>query len=352
LPVTTRTTLAFLKRAFSLWASAKPLRIAHGALCKGHPKLRVQERVMAESARTFWKGYLRLALVSIPVRLVAAEKAESEIRFHQVDRNSKQRIRYLKVAPGKGEVKKEDIVLGYEVEPGNYVFMEDEELDSLKLSTRHTIDLLQFVDAEEIEPLYFNRPYYVLPDGEVAEEGYRVLRDALWAKHKVGIGQLTLRGREHLVALFPMGEGQGLVLDTLRYDSELKNADDIFSAIGREKPREDMVQMAEDLIERRSEPFDPAKFRNHYAEALRELVKAKLGRGENVPVEEQVEPGAKVLDFMEALKRSVAASGGGGGEAPPEPPKRGKRPASPPAKKPPAAKSSKAAKAPARRRTG
>ncbi|MBL1257183.1 Ku protein [Methylocystis sp. Sn-Cys] len=307
---------------------------------------------MAESARTFWKGYLRLALVSIPVRLVAAEKAESEIRFHQVDRNSKQRIRYLKVAPGKGEVKKEDIVLGYEVEPGNYVFMEDEELDSLKLSTRHTIDLLQFVDAEEIEPLYFNRPYYVLPDGEVAEEGYRVLRDALWAKHKVGIGQLTLRGREHLVALFPMGEGQGLVLDTLRYDSELKNADDIFSTIGREKPREDMVQMAEDLIERRSEPFDPAKFRNHYAEALRELVKAKLGRGETVPVEEQVEPGAKVLDFMEALKRSVAASGGGGGEAPPEPPKKGKRPSAPPAKKAPAAKSSKAAKAPARRRAG
>ncbi len=302
---------------------------------------------MAESARTFWKGHLRLALVSIPVRLVAAEKAESEIRFHQVDRNSKQRIRYLKVAPGKGEVKKEDIVLGYEVEPGNYVFMEDEELDSLKLSSRHTIELSQFVDADEIEPVYFNRPYYVLPDGEVAEEGYRVLRDALWAKHKVGIGQLTLRGREHLVALYPTGEGQGLALDTLRYESELKDADDIFSGIGRERPREDMVQMAEDLIERRSEPFDAAKFRNHYAEALRDLVKAKLGRGETVPVEEQAEPGAKVLDFMEALKRSVAASGGG--EAPPEPPKKGK----PPAKKAPASKSTKptkSAKAPARRR--
>ncbi len=301
---------------------------------------------MAESARTFWKGHLRLALVSIPVRLVAAEKAESEIRFHQVDRNSKQRIRYLKVAPGKGEVKKEDIVLGYEVEPGNYVFMEDEELDSLKLSSRHTIELAQFVDADEIEPVYFNRPYYVLPDGEVAEEGYRVLRDALWAKHKVGIGQLTLRGREHLVALYPTGEGQGLALDTLRYESELKDADDIFSGIGREKPREDMVQMAEDLIERRSEPFDAAKFRNHYAEALRALVKAKLGRGETVPVEEQVEPGAKVLDFMEALKRSVAASGGG--EAP-EPPKKGK----PPTKKASASKSgkpAKSAKAPARRR--
>jgi len=299
---------------------------------------------MAESARTFWKGHLRLALVSIPVRLVAAEKSEAGVRFHQVDRNSKQRIRYLKVAPGKGEVKKEDIVLGYEVEPGNYVFMEDEELDALKLSSRHTVELTQFVDADEIEPLYFSRPYYVLPDGEVAEEGYRVLRDALWAKHKVGVGQLTLRGREHLVALYPTSEGQGLALDTLRYESDLKDAADIFSSLGREKPRADMVQMAEDLIERRSEPFDASKFRNHYAEALRELVKAKLGRGETVPVEEQVEPGAKVLDFMEALKRSVAA--GGGGEAPPEPPKRGKAPA----KKAPAAKSAKASRAPTRRR--
>jgi DNA end-binding protein Ku len=308
---------------------------------------------MAESARTFWKGHLRLALVSIPVRLVAAEKAESEIRFQQVDRKSKQRIRYLKVAPGAGEVRKEDIVLGYEVEPGNYVFMEDEELDQLKLSSRHTIELSQFVEADEIEPLYYNRPYYVLPDGEVAEEGYRVLRDALWSKRKVGVGQLTLRGREHLVALYPTSEGQGLALDTLRYDSELKDAADIFSGIGREKPREDMVQMAEDLIERRSEPFDAAKFRNHYAEALRELVKAKLGRGETVPVEEQAEPGAKVLDFMEALKRSVAASGAA--EAPSEPPRKGEPPKKTraPAKKTPApkaAKTTKSAKSPARRR--
>jgi DNA end-binding protein Ku len=296
---------------------------------------------MAESTRTFWKGHLRLALVSIPVRLVSAEKAESEIRFHQVDRNSKQRIRYLKVAPGKGEVKKEDIVLGYEVEPGNYVFMEDEELDSLKLASRHTIELSQFVDADSIEPLYYNRPYYVLPDGEVAEEGYRVLRDALWAKRKVGVGQLTLRGREHLVALFPAAEGQGLVLDTLRYESELKDAADIFSSLGRDRPREDMVQMAEDLIERRSGVFDPAQFRNHYAEALRDLVKAKLGRGETVPVEEQAEPGARVLDFMEALKRSVAASGG---EPPAEPPKKGRA-----APKKAAAKPTKP-KTPARRR--
>ena len=299
---------------------------------------------MAESARTFWKGYLRLALVSIPVRLVAAEKAEAEIRFHQVDRKSKQRIRYLKVAPGHGEVSKEDIVLAYEVEPGNYVFMEDEELESLRLSSRHTIELMQFVDADDIEPLYYNRPYYVLPDGEVAEEGYRVLRDALWAKRKAGIGQLTLRGREHLVALLPLGAGQGLVLDTLRYETELKSADDIFARIGREKPREDMVRMAEELIESRSDAFDPARFHNHYAEALRDLVKAKLGRGETVPVEKKAEAGAKVLDFMEALKRSVAASAAG--DAPPEPPKKGRAPA----KKTASQKPAKSAKAPSRRR--
>lgn len=265
---------------------------------------------MPDSGRTFWKGHLRLALVSIPVRLVTAERAASEIRFHQVDKISKQRIRYMKVAPGRGEVPKEDIVSAYEFEPGNYVFMEEEELDQLKLSSRHTIELSRFVDADEIDPLYFDRPYFLLPDGEVAEEGYRVVRDALFASHKVGIGQLALRGRENLVALFPDVEGRGLIVQTLRYQNELKDAGEIFSSLGKETPRADMVRMAEDLIKARSEPFDPSMFKNHYAQAVRELVQAKLNKGENVPVEEHVERGAKVLDFMEALKRSVGATRG------------------------------------------
>ncbi len=262
---------------------------------------------MPESSRSFWKGYLRLALVSIPVRLVAAERTESEIRLHQVDRVSKQRIRYLKVALGKGEVKKEDIVSAYEVEPGNYVFLEEEELDALRLASRHTIELAQFVASDEINPIYFDRPYFVLPDGEAAEEGYRVLRDALYAKRRTGVGQLTLRGRENLVALFADAEGQGLVLQTLRYESELKNAAEIFSGVGREKTRADMVRMAEELIDSRMAAFDLDKFKNHYAAALRELVEAKLSKGLNVPIEEERAPGAKVLDFMEALKRSVSA---------------------------------------------
>ncbi len=258
-----------------------------------------------ESVRTFWKGYLRLALVAIPIKLVSAEKAEATPRFHQIDRKSRQRIRYLKVAPGKGEVAREDIVMGYEVEPGNYVLMEDGELDSVKLESRHTIELVQFVESDEIEPLYFQKPYYVLPDGEVAEEGYCVVRDALKAAGKVGIGQLTLRGRENLVALYPAGAG--LVLDTLRYDAELKDGDRVFSGITSEKPRADMLQMAEQLVEARSAKFEPERFKNHYAEALRDLVRAKLAAGGATPVDEDKRPeGAQVIDFMDALRRSVS----------------------------------------------
>ncbi len=275
---------------------------------------------MRESIRTFWKGHLRLALVNIPIRLVSAERSEAEIHFHQVDRKSHKRIKYVKVAPGRGEVKKEDIAMAYEVEPGNYVFLEDADLDNLKLATRHTVELTQFVAQDEIDPLYFERPYYVLPDGDVAEEGYRVIRDALKASKKIGIGQLTLRGRENLIALYP--GGSGLVLDTLRYESELKDADEVFSGIGAGKVSKDMEDMAEELISKRSEPFEPSRFKNHYAEALRDLVARKLSKGKSVAVEDEQNEGGQVIDFMEALKRSLK-----GGEAP-APKTPGKAPAS------------------------
>jgi DNA end-binding protein Ku len=264
---------------------------------------------MAERIRTFWKGQLRLALVTIPVRLVTALSKEKQISFHQVDRNTKQRIRYEKVAPGVGEVDKEDIVYGYEVEPGNYVLLEEEELDNLKLESRRTIELVQFVEACDIDPLYFERPYYVLPDGEDAEEAYRVIRDALRSEGKAGIGQLTLRGRENLVALKPCGKG--MLLETLRYADEIKDADAIFDEIGNARLRQDLIDMAKDLIEQRSAPFDAAAYKNHYAEALRQLVNSKLKGGKQVAVgEEEIEPaGGKVIDFTEALKRSLQKSG-------------------------------------------
>jgi DNA end-binding protein Ku len=264
---------------------------------------------MAQRIRTFWKGQLRLALVSIPVRLLTALQREKDISFHQVHRESKQRIRYEKVAPGVGPVEQEDIVHGYEVEPGEYVLLEDEELDKLKLATRHTIELVQFVDACEIDPLYFERPYYVLPDGEDSDEGYRVIRDALREEKKVGIGQLTMRGRENLVALKP--SGKGMMVESLRYAEEIKDADKVFADVGGSRLRQDLIHMAKDLIRQRASPFDPTAYKNHYAEALRELVRSKLKGGKSVEVgeDELEESRGKVIDFTEALKRSVERAG-------------------------------------------
>ena len=195
-------------------------------------------------------------------------------------------------------------------------------------------------------PLYFERPYYILPDGDVAEEGYVVIRDALKAAKKAAIGQLTLRGKENLVALYP--GGNGLVLDTLRYEEEVKDADDVFSNLGRTKSRADMLKMAEELIKSRASAFDPSQYKNHYAEALRDLVKQKLSSGGSVPVEDDKEPGSgKVIDFMEALKRSLK-----GGDAAPAEAKAASTKAKPAAraKTPPKAKAKPAAKPAAKRK--
>ena len=268
---------------------------------------------MAERFRTFWKGYLRLSLVTIPVRLVTATRSDTAVHFHQIDKKSRQRIRYKKVAEGGGAVDKDDIVYGYEVEPGNYVLLEPDEIDAVKIETRHTIELTQFVEACEIDPLYFEKPYYLLPDGEVAEEGYRVIHDALKSSRKVGIGQLTLRGKENLVALHP--SGAGLLLETLRYEEEIKAADEVFADIGHGSLRGDLVEMARDLIARKAAPFDADLFKNHYAAALRQLVDEKIKTGHAVAVgENETERPGTVIDFMEALKRSVAQAGRAGGD--------------------------------------
>ncbi len=275
---------------------------------------------MASAPRSFWKGHLRLALVTIPIRLVSASASEEKIALHQVDRKSKSRIRYQKIASDTGKVvDADDIVQGFEVEPGQYVLLEDDELDALKLQTRHTVELTQFVDACSVDPLYFDRPYYVLPDGDVAEEGYRVVRDALRAAEKYGIGQLTMRGRENLVALKPFGDG--LLLETLRYENEIKNADDVFAGISSSKLRPELLVMAKELIAARSSAFDPGDFQNHYAKALRDLVRSKQKGGEAVEVGggDDAPTSGTIIDFMEALKKSTNREKASSGKKPAKP---------------------------------
>ena len=264
------------------------------------------------AARAYWQGQIRLALVSIPVQVFPATKSAAHISFNQIHKPSGKRIRYEKVVPGIGAVDPEDIVKGYEVEKGKYVLITDDEISDVKLEAKHTIDLVQFVDAEEIDAIYLEKPYFVSPDeDEVAGEAYVVLRDALKATGKIGLGQLVARGSASIVALRPAGKG--LVIETVRYADELHNAEQFFTTVPAGKPEKELLSLATELIERKVKPFDPKAFKNPYEEALRELIDAKLENRQPHDIEEP-QIGGKVIDLMEALKRSVrdreAASGG------------------------------------------
>ena len=263
------------------------------------------------AARAYWQGQIRLALVSIPVQVFPATKSAARISFNQIHKPSGKRVRYEKVVPGLGPVDAEDIVKGYEVEKGKYVLLTDDEISDVKLEAKHTIDLIQFVDEDEIDSIYFEKPYFVSPDeDEVAGEAYVVLRDALKATKKIGLGQLVARGQASIVALRPAGKG--LVIETVRYAEELQNPEQFFTTVPAAKPEKELLSLATELIERKVKPFDPKAFKNQYDIALRELIDAKL---ENRAPHEIDEPqlGGKVIDLMEALKRSVrerqAASG-------------------------------------------
>ena len=255
------------------------------------------------AARAYWQGQIRLALVSIPVQVFPATKSAARIAFNQIHKPSGKRIRYEKVVPGIGAVDPEDIVKGYEVEKGKYVLLTEDEINDVRLEAKRTIDLVQFVDAGEIDQVYFDKPYFVSPeDDETSGEAYVVLRDALKASKKIGIGHIVARGHSNLVALRP--SGKGLLIETLRYADEVQKPDAFFADVPAAKPDKELLSLAEELIERKAKPFDPKAFSDPYEAALRELIEAKM---ENRPPEAIDEPqiGAKVIDLMEALKRSV-----------------------------------------------
>jgi DNA end-binding protein Ku len=262
------------------------------------------------AARAYWQGQIRLALVSIPVQVFSATKSAARVAFNQIHKPTGKRIRYEKVVPGVGPADPEDIVKGYEVEKGKYVLFSDDEIDDVKLEAKHTIDLVQFVDEDEIEVIYFEKPYYVMPDeDEVAGEAYVVLRDALKASGKIGLGQIVARGQASVVALKPFGKG--LVIETLRYADELNRPEQFFGEVPDVKPEKELLSLATELIERKAKPFDPKAFKNQYDLALRELIDAKLEHRKPQEIDEP-QLGAKVIDLMEALKRSVKGGATGG----------------------------------------
>ena len=261
------------------------------------------------AARAYWKGQIRLALVSIPVEVYSATKSGATIAFNQIHEPSGKRIKYEKVVPGIGPVDADEIVKGFQYAKDSYVLLDDEEIEAVKLESKKTLELTQFVDHDEIDVLYYEKPYYVVPADDLAEEAFTVLREALKRTRKVGLGQLAMRGREYMVSLKPCG--RGLVLETLRYSDEVNKAQNYFRDIDDAEPDEELLDLAMALIERKTAKFDPGKFHDRYVDALRELIERKRkSKGAKIEAEEEETPkrGSNVIDLMAALKRSLGQS--------------------------------------------
>lgn len=298
---------------------------------------------MAPPARPVWTGQIRLALVALPVKLYSALDSREKIAFNQIHEPSKQRIKYEKVVPGIGPVDKDDIVKGYEVQKGRYVLFSDQEFEALKVDSKKTLDMIQFAPAETIDPIYFDKPYYALPDGKLADEPYRVVRDALRRTGTIGLGQITMRGRSYIAAVKPYEDG--ILVETVHYAEELRAAKGFFDEIPAGKSEPDLVDLAEELIKRKLAPFDANKFEDEYSQALERLIKKKIEREGETVLEDQESAspdyGGNVVSLVDALKKSLAKKQAA---AAPEAPAKRPKAAAEKVKAPPKASAKPAAK--------
>jgi DNA end-binding protein Ku len=272
---------------------------------------------MAPAGRPYWKGFVRLSLVQVGVQIFSAVEPSST-GLNQIHKPSGKRVSYTKTVAGVGPIEEADIVKGYQVSEETYIVLEPEELEAVKLESKKTLDLQQFVSRDDIDPRYFDAPYYLIPEDEMQTEGYRVIQAALAKMDKLGLGQITMSGREYLVAVGAL-EG-GLAMYILRYANEIRTAEQYFSGIPDLKVDPQMVDLANRLIAEHTAHFKPEQYHNTYAVRLNELVELKSkGKKVVVKAEEERPKGANVVDLMDALRKSVKGD------------KRGEKPA--PAKK-------------------
>jgi DNA end-binding protein Ku len=256
--------------------------------------------------RAYWKGYLKLSLVSCPIALFPATSERDKISFHQLNKKTGHRIKYRKVdAETADEVESADIIKGYEVGKGDYIELDPEELEAVAIESKHTIDIDEFVPKDEIDELYLNNPYYIAPDGEVGQQAFAVIREAIRKEGMVAIGKVVFTSREHIIAL--EARGKGLLGVTLRYPYEVRNEADYFDDIPDEKIPKDMLDLGSHIVKTKAGHFEPSKFEDQYEDALRELLKKKQ---EGKPIERPERPKpTNVVNLMDALRQSVEASG-------------------------------------------
>jgi len=310
-------------------------------------------------ARPYWSGQIQISLVSFGVSLYTATESKSQITFHQISRSTGERIRHQKVLQSAAEgdepasaVEKDEIVKGYEYSKGQYVIIEPSELENLRIPSKHTVEISQFIDRDDLNLEFVEKPYFVLPQNDLQAEAFAVVREALVKTNKVAIGKVAFAGRESILAIVPAcgTEGRGMMAYTLRFASELRSAAEYFRDIKPATISEDSLELAEALIAKRSAKFDIGKFQDGYETALKELVDAKL-KHLPLPVDEAPAPRPNnVINLMDALRKSIgepAAAAKTSAKKPPvsetEPPKKGIGIVKAPAKS--------AAKAPAKRKS-
>ena len=252
--------------------------------------------------RASWKGYLKISLVSCPVRLYTATSSGNRIAFHMLHKDTHNRVQMKPHDPELGVVERSDLVKGYEFEKDRYVVVSDEDLDAIQIESSKTISIERFVDAAEIDSMYLDSAYYVAPDGPVAEETYRVVQEAMRQKNKAAVARVVLFGRERLVALTV--RDKGLVLTTLRSAAEVRGHEEVFSEVGSGKIDKDALELAAHLISQNEGQFEASEFEDRYQAALLDVVKAKL-KGATPVIAKAPERG-QVINLMDALKRSLS----------------------------------------------
>ncbi len=254
--------------------------------------------------RAYWKGFLKLSLVSCPIALFPATSSRDKISFHQLNKETGHRVRYRKVDEETGdEVEQADIIKGYEVDKGHYVELTSDELEAVAIESRRTIDIDKFVPRREIDELYMRDPYYIVPDGDVGQQAFAVIRDAIRKEEMVALGKVVLTSREHVMMLEP--RDNGMMGITLRYPYEVRNSKEYFDEIEKEKVPKDMLELAVHIVETKKGSFKPSEFDDQYEDALKELIDKKR---KGVKIETpSAPPKSNVINLMDALRESVKA---------------------------------------------
>jgi DNA end-binding protein Ku len=257
----------------------------------------------AMAPRAYWKGSLKLSLVSCPVVLYPASTTVEKTRFHMINKETGNRLKQQMVDAETGDVVESDQKgRGYELAKGEYVEVEREELDAVQIESNHTIDIDSFVPKDEIDKRYINHAYYIAPDGKAGTDAFAVIRDAMKDKDRVALARIVLSNREHVIAIEPLGKG--LLGTTLRYPYELRDEDDYFDDIKNPKISKDMIDLAVHILDSKAAHFDPSKFEDAYENALKTLVKRKAA-GKPVKVAEREEQPDNVINLMDALRQSL-----------------------------------------------